>query len=206
MAGSASHVGHAHDDLVHPAADVAGQDPHRGPDGARRASPSGRRSARRARRRSGGSGCRGPGSRCRAAPVALPPSIQNGGSNTFAPCTGSVGSYGAMRSAKSATSMRPPRITTATSGASRTALTLARPPALERSAAMVAIVARLPVRLSREPDARVDEGVQDVHDQVDADDHEAGHDHDALHQREVALEDPLVEQSGRCPATRRSPR
>ena len=36
--------------------------------------------------------------------VTLPPPIQNGGSNTFAPCTGSVGSYGAIRSAKSATS------------------------------------------------------------------------------------------------------
>src|SRR5207249_10156891 len=33
-----------------------------------------------------------------------------------------------------------------------------------------------------------------VYDQVDADDHEAGHDHDVLHQWKVALEDALVEQ------------
>src|SRR6266545_2744737 len=54
--------------------------------------------------------------------IARPPSIQNGGSNTFAPCTGSVGSCGAMRSAKIATSTRPPRMTMAARGASCTAL------------------------------------------------------------------------------------
>src|SRR5205823_3618190 len=37
--------------------------------------------------------------------------------------------------------------------------------------------------LPREPDSRVDEGVQDVHDQVDPDDHEARHHHDALLER-----------------------
>src|SRR6266536_3528455 len=116
--------------------------------------------------------------------VALPPSIQNGGSKTFAPATGSVGSCGAMRSAKMARSSRPPRITTATSGAPRAAL------ATGLSVAMVAIA-----HLPREPDPGGDECVEDVHDQVDRDDHEAGHDHDALHQREVALEDALVEQA-----------
>src|SRR3989442_731355 len=117
--------------------------------------------------------------------VVRPPSIQNGGRNPFAPFTGSVGSCGAMRSAKIATSIRPPRMTTGTSGASRAAL-MAAPsllPARPRARAVrVAIVAI--AHLPREPDSRVDEGVEDVHDQVDPDDHDAGHDHDALHERE----------------------
>src|SRR2546427_1623149 len=132
--------------------------------------------------------------------AARPPSIQNGGSNTFAPCTGSVGSYGAMRSAKIATSMRPPRMTMAACGASRTVLItdLSLPAAVRSEASrvcagIVAIVTSLDS--SREPDSRVDEGVENVYDQVDPHDHEAGHDHDALHQREVPLEDPLVEQA-----------
>ncbi len=66
--------------------------------------------------------------------ATLPPSIQNGGANISAPFTGSVGSYGAMRSARSATRIRPPRMTTAASGASRTALTTAREPAGRRPA------------------------------------------------------------------------
>src|SRR5437899_2755947 len=145
--------------------------------------------------------------------VARPPSIQNGGSNTFAPCTGSVGSCGAMRSAKIATSMRPPRMTMAACGASRTALiTDLSLPAAARSeasrvfAGIVAIVTYLVSRTlgslmswflgsSREPDSRVDKGVEDVHDQVDPDDHEARHDHDALHERKVPLEDAFVEQA-----------
>src|SRR2546425_11878303 len=137
--------------------------------------------------------------------VARPPSIQNGGSNTPAPFTGSVGSCGAMRSAQIATSMRPPRMTMAARGASRAALitdlslpAAARSEASRVSAGMVAIVTYLVSWFpssSREPDSRVDEGVEDVHDQVDPHDHEAGHDHDALHQREIALKDALVEQA-----------
>src|SRR3989449_7761775 len=120
--------------------------------------------------------------------AARPPSIQNGGSNTFAPCTGSVGSYGAMRSAKIATSMRPPRMTMAACGASRTALitdlslpTDARSEASRVFAGIVAIVTCLVswfLGSSREPNSRVDKGVEDVYDQVDPHDHEAGHDHD----------------------------
>src|SRR5438093_2020130 len=122
--------------------------------------------------------------------VTRPPSIQNGGSNTPPPATGSVGSCGAITSARSATSARPPRITTAASGASRAAASSERPRvrASGLSPASVAIV------LPRQPDSRVDEGIEDVHDQVDRHDHEARHDHDALHEREVTLEDPLVEQ------------
>src|SRR2546427_2343944 len=145
--------------------------------------------------------------------VARPPSIQTGGSNTFAPCTGSVGSCGAMRSAKIATSMRPPRMTMAACGASRTALiTDLSLPAAARSeasrvfAGIVAIVTYLVSRTlgslmswflgsSREPDSRVDKGVEDVHDQVDPDDHEARHDHDALHEGKVPVEDALVERA-----------
>src|SRR5512132_4188662 len=127
--------------------------------------------------------------------AALPPSIQKGGANTSAPFTGSVGSYGAMRSARIATSIRPPRMTMGARGASRAALTSARSPlaprllASGRAPATVAIV-RLP-----QPDARIDHGVEDVHDEVDAHDHDAGHDDHALHQRKVALEDALVEQA-----------
>src|SRR2546428_13118620 len=132
--------------------------------------------------------------------VARPPSIQNGGSNPFAPCTGSIGSCGAMRSAKTATSMRPPRMTMAACGASRSVLItdLSLPAAVRSEASrvcagIVAIVTYLDS--SREPDSRVDEGVENVYDQVDPHDHEAGHDHDALHQREVPLEDALVEEA-----------
>src|SRR5213592_4101758 len=136
--------------------------------------------------------------------AALPPSIQNGGAKMPAPLTGNVGSYGAMRSAKTATRIRPPRMTTAGSGASRAALmtALSLPSDCSRASgvcpAMVAIVTYLVSRVlgsPREPDSWVDEGVEDVHDQVDRDDHEAGHDHDALHEREVPLEDALVEQA-----------
>src|ERR1041384_7031535 len=101
-----------------------------------------------------------------------------------------------MKSARIAMSIRPPRMMIATSGAWRAALTTAwsllavLPRATAVWVAMVAIV-----HLPREPDSRIDEGVEDIHDQVDPDDHEAGHDHHALHEREVALEDALVEQA-----------
>src|SRR4029450_12792520 len=110
-----------------------------------------------------------------------------------------------MRSARSAMRTRPPRMTRGARGASRAALVstrsqpgAARPTASRGSAGMVAIVTSLVSRWPgspREPDSGVDECVEDIHDQVDPDDHEAGHDHDALDQREVALEDALVEQT-----------
>src|SRR5262245_51953982 len=134
----------------------------------------------------------------------LPPSIQNGGLNISASLTGSVGSYGAMRSASRATRTSPPRMTSGVSGASRAALTsaaslpgLVRPTASRGSAGMVAIAIYLvSPRLGspREPDARVDERIENVHDEIDRDDHEASHDHHALYQREVALEDALVQE------------
>src|SRR5438046_9877003 len=111
--------------------------------------------------------------------AALPPSIQNGGSNTFAPLTGNVGSYGAMRSAKTATRIRPPRMTTASSGASRAALmtALSLLAGCSRASgvcpAIVAIVLSTAcagvLGSSREPDSRVDEGVEYVHEQVHRD-------------------------------------
>src|SRR5262249_7325435 len=134
----------------------------------------------------------------------LPPSIQNGGLNISASFTGRVGSYGAMRSASSATRTSPPRMTSGVSGASRADLTsapslpgLVRPTANRGSAGIVAIATYLISRSfgsSREPDSRVDERVENVHDEIDRDDHEAGHDHHTLHQREVALEDALVQE------------
>src|SRR5712691_11307283 len=101
-----------------------------------------------------------------------------------------------MKSAKTATRISPPRITRASSGASRRALTIARSARSARPAvaALRATTVAMP-RLPRQPDARVDEGVEDVHDQVDTHDHEAGHHHHALHERKVALEDALVEQA-----------
>src|SRR4030095_14222074 len=110
-----------------------------------------------------------------------------------------------MRSARSARRTRPPRMTRGASGASRAAWMSAprqpggaRPTASRGSAGMVAIVISLVSRWPgspREPDSGVDECVEDIHDQGDRDDHEAGHDHDALDQREVALEDALEEQT-----------
>src|SRR5690349_5456682 len=49
-------------------------------------------------------------------------------------------------------------------------------------------------RLPRQADAGVDISIEQIDDQIDEDDHDPGlHDH-PLHQREVALKDPLVEQ------------
>jgi len=48
--------------------------------------------------------------------------------------------------------------------------------------------------------------LEDVHDQVDADDHEAGMITTPCTSGKVALEDALVEQPADAPATRRSPR
>src|SRR5579884_732986 len=44
-------------------------------------------------------------------------------------------------------------------------------------------------------DAGVDVGVEDVDEQVDADDHDAGLHDDALHKRKIALENAFVEQA-----------
>src|ERR671924_2230463 len=99
-----------------------------------------------------------------------------------------------MRSARTATSTRPPRMTTASSGASRAALTAVanRPAAGGRANGLSPAMVAMP--LPRQPDARIDDRVGDVDHEVDADDHEAGHDDHALDEREVALEDALVEQ------------
>src|SRR5688500_11919480 len=120
-----------------------------------------------------------------------PPSIQNGGSKMPEPVTGTVGSYGAMRSAESATRIRPPRRTTASRGASPNA----RSTRAVRLCARTVPTAIVAIVLPRQPDARVDDGVEHVDDQVDADDHEPGHDHDPLHERKIALEDSLEEQA-----------
>src|SRR5215475_109185 len=94
--------------------------------------------------------------------------------------------------------MSPPRMTTAISGASRAALRTApsRPDAVRRDTSRVfaGIVAIAPTS-SRESDPRIDEGVEDVHEEIDPDDHEPRHDDDALHQGKVALEDAFVEQA-----------
>src|SRR5262250_2252765 len=120
----------------------------------------------------------------------LPPSIQKGGANIGASFTGNVGSYGARRSASSATRISPPRMATGARGASRVSLTIARsaPDVARRdgnreSAGMVAIAICPTSRRSdssREADSRVDEGVHDVHEEIDPDDHEARHDDHAL--------------------------
>src|SRR6185437_7065040 len=48
--------------------------------------------------------------------------------------------------------------------------------------------------LSGEPDAWIDIGVEDVDEEIDQHDHDPGFHHDALHKREVTLEDSLVQQ------------
>src|ERR1051326_5879773 len=50
------------------------------------------------------------------------------------------------------------------------------------------------LHLSGQANAEVDIGVEDVDQEVDDDDHHPGFHDDAPHQREIALEDPLVQE------------
>src|SRR5437870_11173804 len=59
-----------------------------------------------------------------------------------------------------------------------------------RVSSMVEIMAHL----LGQANSWIDVGVEDVDDQVDHHDHDPGLHDDPLHEREIALEDPLVEQ------------
>src|SRR6267143_4702418 len=59
-----------------------------------------------------------------------------------------------------------------------------------RVSSMVEIMANLPGQAN----TRIDVGVEDVDDQVDHHDHDPGLHDNPLHERKIALEEPLVEQ------------
>src|SRR6516165_830950 len=104
-----------------------------------------------------------------------------------------------MKLANTAIRMNGTRIVSGTSGNSR-AKPNQRPPTLANSCGVTtAAGARLcsmstMSHLFGQANARVDVGVEDVDDQIDRDDHDAGQQHDPLHQREIALKDSLIEQ------------
>src|SRR5271167_525283 len=105
-----------------------------------------------------------------------------------------------MKLAKSAIRMNGTRMASGSTGNSRAHL-IERPPTLANSrgatataAAFVCSVMSAMAHLLGEANAWIDIRVENVDDQIDHHDHNPGLHDDALHEREVALEDALVEQ------------
>src|SRR6516164_4789282 len=105
-----------------------------------------------------------------------------------------------MTLAKTAIRTNGTRIASGTRGKSRASL-IQRPPTGASSRGATAApgaggcwIRSTMCHLCGQTNAGVDIGVEDVDDQIDRDDHDAGEQHDPLHQREIALEDPFVEQ------------
>src|SRR4051812_7127371 len=120
-----------------------------------------------------------------------PRAIQNGGLKRAVSIPTS-GLCGARYSAKIATNVIVPRISTGNSGKS--------PSRKRRSvASRGGRVGRRPTSVARvmsalQSDTRIDNRVENVNQQINEDDHRTAEDHDPLHNREVAECDPLVEQ------------
>src|SRR5262249_19640600 len=130
--------------------------------------------------------------------AGLAPAFQKGGARIWARGIGWVGSWGAIRSANPATSRRERRIVSGSSGHCRARASHSRRSATPAGAAARAArncsVTNAMRHLFGQADTRVDVAVEDVDQQVDDDDHDAGLHHDALHEREVALKNALVQQ------------
>src|SRR5690242_18086364 len=96
-----------------------------------------------------------------------------------------------MKSANTAASTNGTRMSSGRSGNSRTQrrARLGARTSITCGAVVVAMAS-----LSGEPDAWVDVGVEDVDQQVHEHDHDAGEHDNALHKREIALEDALEQQ------------
>src|SRR2546422_2597591 len=117
-------------------------------------------------------------SRC----AVLPPCCHAGGRKR-SPRMPTCGSWGAMTSAKIASSASTRRMAIGKTGRPSVRKEARRP-------ASVSVAARLPFIA----DPRVDHGVHEVHREVDGHDHHAAEDDRRLHHGEVAEGDPLVEQ------------
>src|SRR5438046_1854802 len=119
-------------------------------------------------------------SRC----AVLPPCCQAGGRKR-SPSSPTWGSWGAMKSAKIASRASVPRMTMGKAG---------RPSRRERKEARRQATVSAAARLPFITDPRVDDGVQEVHREVDGHDHRAAENDRRLHDGEVAERDALVEQ------------
>src|SRR5271167_2850205 len=105
-----------------------------------------------------------------------------------------------MKLAQSAIRINGTKIASGSTGNSRAHL-IERPPTLANSrgatataVTLVSSIVETMAHLLGQANAGIDIGVEDVDDQVDDHDHDPGLHDDALHEREVALEDALVEQ------------
>src|SRR5437868_4201851 len=124
--------------------------------------------------------------------LVLPPACQNGGLKRAVRLPIS-GLCGASWLAKTATKAIAPRMNTGTTGKSpsRKRRAAAKRGALGgrlRTSAGTAMASAL------QPDARIDQRIKNVDDEIHHHRHDAHHQHDALHDREVAEGDALVEQ------------
>src|SRR5580765_4304816 len=131
----------------------------------------------------------------------LAPSIQNGGSKILAPGMGSVGSYGTIALANTASSTNGTRIASGNTGncpANRSQRRL-RPSSPGRApatrTAWFGSVTKAMCHLFGQPDTGIDIGVEDVDHQIDRDDHDAGLHDDPLDERKIALEDALIKKA-----------
>src|SRR5260370_13587925 len=89
------------------------------------------------------------------------------------------------------------RIASGKTGSSRASRSHRRPPPAARVPARttsLCSVTKAITYLPGQPEAGVDIGVEDVDDQVDHHDHNAGLHDDSLHEREVALKNALVQE------------
>src|SRR6266480_4346647 len=114
---------------------------------------------------------------------ALPPACHAGGRKR-SPSVPTSGLWGAMASARIATSATVTMIAVGMTG---------NPPV--RSAAKRQARLRLWARLPFIADPRIDDGIEDVDDQVDHHDHRAAQEHRRLHHREVTEGDAFVEEA-----------
>src|SRR5215472_7197961 len=103
----------------------------------------------------------------------LPPCIQNGGSKIFASGIGSVGSYGAIQSAKSASRMNGTRIASGSTGNCRArpvqrrgTLAKSRAP-IGPGEARVSSMVETMAHLLGQANAWIDVGVEEIDDQID---------------------------------------
>src|SRR5688572_29632130 len=119
----------------------------------------------------------------------LPPADQAGGLKRW-PREPISGLWGAMKSARAATTTRVTRMPIGTHGSPSV---LARRDA-SRKPSVIEGIGAAGAGLTLIADPRVDDRVQDIDDQVDDDDHGAAQQDGGLHDREVAEGDALVEQ------------
>src|SRR5215813_3143 len=100
-----------------------------------------------------------------------------------------------MKSAKNAIRTNGTRIAIGSSGNSRASFVHCRPTLANSRGATVCSMVETMVHLLGQANAGVDIRIENVDDEIDDYDHDPGFHDDALHEREIALKDALVEQS-----------